>query len=123
MLAGLSLVTFPLKHSSKIFHLSDPLAINIILLDSLMVFIPIVKARFGTSSIVLKNLLFAWIVSSVNFTFLVLEVTDEPGHHFHWGGHESPVFEVVGERGDRRVQYRDTWTGADPDMVSNARKR
>jgi L-alanine-DL-glutamate epimerase-like enolase superfamily enzyme len=54
---------------------------------------------------------------------LTVEVTDEPGDHYHWGGHESPVFEVVGERGDRRVQYRDTWTGADPDMVSNAKKR
>lgn len=54
---------------------------------------------------------------------LTVEVTDEPGDHYHWGDHESPVFEVVGERGNRRVQYRDTWTCADPDMVSNAKKR
>jgi len=54
---------------------------------------------------------------------ITVEVTDEPGQHFHWGGHESPVFEVVGGRGERRVQYRDTWTGNDPDMISDIRDR
>ncbi len=54
---------------------------------------------------------------------LRVEVTDEPGLHYHWGGHESPVFEVVGDRGEHRVQYRESWTGADPDMVSDARIR
>mgnify|MGYP001181205148 CR=1 FL=1 len=50
---------------------------------------------------------------------LSIEVTDEPGHHYHWGGHESPMFEVTGDLGARRVRMRDSWNGADPDMVSN----
>ena len=54
---------------------------------------------------------------------ITIEVTDEPGQHFHWGGHESPVFEVVGGRGERQVQYRESWTGNDPDMISDIRDR
>jgi len=51
---------------------------------------------------------------------LTVETTDEPRDHFHWGGHESPAFEVVGAHGERRVKYRDTWSGSDPDMVADA---
>ena len=54
---------------------------------------------------------------------LIIETTDEPGDHFHWGGHESQIFEVVGDRGERKVKYRDSWTEADPDLVSKAKKR
>ncbi len=48
---------------------------------------------------------------------VVIEITDEPGNHFHWGGHESPMFEVTGERGKHVVSYRKSWAGSDPDMV------
>jgi L-alanine-DL-glutamate epimerase-like enolase superfamily enzyme len=51
---------------------------------------------------------------------LTVEITDEPRDHFHWGGHESAAFEVVGAHGERRVKYRDTWSGSDPDMVADA---
>ena len=51
---------------------------------------------------------------------LTVEITDEPRNHFHWGGHESAAFEVVGPHGKRRVKYRDTWSGSDPDMVADA---
>jgi L-alanine-DL-glutamate epimerase-like enolase superfamily enzyme len=50
---------------------------------------------------------------------VTIEVTDEPGQHYHWGGHESPVFEVVGGRGERRVKLRDSWGGVNPDTISN----
>ena len=46
-----------------------------------------------------------------------ISITDEPGNHFHWGGHESPMFEVTGERGKHVVSYRKSWAGSDPDMV------
>ena len=58
-----------------------------------------------------------------NRSDITIEVTDEPGQHFHWGGHESPVFEVVGGRGERQVRYRESWTGNDPDMISDVRDR
>lgn len=54
---------------------------------------------------------------------ITVEVTDEPGTHFHWGGHESPVFEVEGKPGERTVKYRDGWVGDDPDMVLGALKK
>jgi len=54
---------------------------------------------------------------------ITVEVTDEPGTHFHWGGHESPVFEVVGNPGERAVKYREGWVGDDPDMVQGALKK
>ena len=60
-------------------NLSGPLAIKIILLDSLIVFIPIVNADFGTSPESLKNRLLASMVSLDSLTFLVLEVIEEPG--------------------------------------------
>jgi galactonate dehydratase len=37
-----------------------------------------------------------------------VEFSDEPGAP-HWGGLRSPVFEVVGKPGERRVQYRESW--------------
>ena len=39
---------------------------------------------------------------------ITVESSDEPGEP-HWGGHESPVFEVVGQPGKRELKYRDTW--------------
>jgi L-alanine-DL-glutamate epimerase-like enolase superfamily enzyme len=54
---------------------------------------------------------------------LTMEATDEPGDHFHWGGHESPVFRVLGDRGERRVEMRETWTGADPHLDSGSQDR
>ena len=39
---------------------------------------------------------------------VTVESSDEPGAP-HWGGHESPVFEIVGQRGERKIQYRDSW--------------
>lgn len=54
---------------------------------------------------------------------LRVEITDEPGQHFHWGGHESPVFEVVGAPGERRVRIRDSWSGTGPGMAADAGKK
>ncbi len=51
---------------------------------------------------------------------LTVEITDEPGQHFHWGGHTSPVFEVVGAPGERRVKMRDSWSNAVPGLVADA---
>ncbi len=51
---------------------------------------------------------------------LTVEITDEPGQHFHWGGHTSLAFEVVGAPGERRVKMRDSWSGAVPGMVADA---
>jgi L-alanine-DL-glutamate epimerase-like enolase superfamily enzyme len=53
---------------------------------------------------------------------LTVEVTDEPGRHYHWGGHESPMFEVTGAHGAHSVRMRDSWNGADPDMASKPKK-
>ncbi len=39
---------------------------------------------------------------------VTVESSDKPGPP-HWGGHESPVFEIVGERGERKIQYRKSW--------------
>ncbi len=39
---------------------------------------------------------------------VTVESSDKPGAP-HWGGHESPVFEIVGERGERKIQYRMSW--------------
>jgi len=39
---------------------------------------------------------------------VTVESSDEPGSP-HWGGHESPVFEIVGRRGERKIQYRESW--------------
>lgn len=39
---------------------------------------------------------------------ITVEYSDQPGEP-HWGGHESPAFEVVGRSGERRVQYRESW--------------
>ena len=66
-----------LKHLLRISNLSGPLAIKIILLDSRIVFIPIVNADFGTSPESLKNRLLASMVSLDSLTFLVLEVIEE----------------------------------------------
>lgn len=39
---------------------------------------------------------------------ITVEFSDQPGEP-HWGGHESPTFEVVGESGKRKLQYRESW--------------
>jgi hypothetical protein len=38
-----------------------------------------------------------------------VESSDTVGKAPHWGGLQSPVFEVVGRPGERKVQYRKTW--------------
>jgi galactonate dehydratase len=39
---------------------------------------------------------------------ITVEFSDEPGEP-HWGGHESPTFEVVGRPSKRKLQYKDSW--------------
>ena len=40
---------------------------------------------------------------------ITVESSDQPGD-YHWGGLRSPVFEVVGKPGERKVQYRESWS-------------
>ncbi len=40
---------------------------------------------------------------------VTVETSDQPGGH-HWGGLQSPIFEVVGKPGQRKVQYRKSWS-------------
>lgn len=40
---------------------------------------------------------------------ITVESSDQPGSP-HWGGLQSPVFEVTGKQGQRRVQYRKEWS-------------
>ena len=41
-----------------------------------------------------------------------IEETDEPNPAYHWGGMESPVFEVVGGPGNRRQRMKRSWSNA-----------
>ena len=38
-----------------------------------------------------------------------IEETDEPNPAHHWGGMESPVFEVVGPPGKRQQRMKASW--------------
>lgn len=41
-----------------------------------------------------------------------VEETNEPSNQYHWGGMESPVFEVVGPIGSRRQRMKQSWVEA-----------